>query len=418
MNRFRYIKAERSFYLFLMISAYVSTLVFGGYYYSLDLSELYIPTFSAFILFVLYGILSFLKISLVLLFRLSIATALMAFFNQIYYSGGILSSGLLEFIIPPLLAFFYRPIYDRYIFMIISGICLIAIYPLTTLGYTINLIPSDEAYVHGILCAVFVFTIVSIYTFLFRNALVVKNQKIGESMKELQKTTQKLIQSEKMASLGVLSAGVAHEINNPLNFIKGGVEILEQGLQQEKDLKFDADASINVIKEGLKRSSAIVNSLNHFSRYTEAMDESCDIHEILDNCLVMLQPKLKYKGEVVKEYANESLTVKGNEGKLHQAFLNLLSNAEQAIKDKGIIRVSTKKLKRQLNIEIADDGEGISKENLAKISDPFFTTKPVGKGTGLGLSITYKIIEEHKGRIKVESKVGKGTKFTVTFKSK
>ncbi|WP_436514440.1 sensor histidine kinase [Ekhidna sp. To15] len=399
-----------------MISAYVSTLAFGTYYLILGIPELYIPTYGAFVLFTVYGLLSvFSSVNLITLFRLSIATALLAFYNQVYYTGGVLSSGLLEFVIPPLLAFFYRPIRDRYFFMAISGICLVSMFILSSLGYTKNLILEQLRVEHGILCALFIFTIVSIYTFLFRNALVIKNKKIGDSMKELQETTHMLIQSEKMASLGMLSAGVAHEINNPLNFIKGGVEILEDGLKEEKELQFEASPSLHVIKEGLKRASVIVNSLNHYSRKTDSMNEKCDLNEILNNSLVMLQPKLKYKGEVVKDLENAPLVVTGNEGKLHQAFLNILSNAEQAIEKNGTVTVRSRKLNSKMAVEIMDDGEGISKENLNRISDPFFTTKPVGKGTGLGLAITYKIIEEHNGNVNVVSKPGKGAKFTISF---
>lgn len=416
MSASKYLRKEQSFYLFLMISAYVSTLVFGTYYFAADIPELYIPIYGAFILFVIYGVLSFYSITgLVTLFRLSITTALLAFFIQIYHTGGVLSSALLEFVIPPLLAFFYRPIRDRYVFMFLSGLSLVSMFLLTYLGFTTNRLPEDSAMSHGILCATFVFTIVSIYTFLFRNALVVKNKKIGDSMRELQETTHKLIQSEKMASLGMLSAGVAHEINNPLNFIKGGIEILEDGLKAEKTLKFEAAPSIHVIKEGLTRATIIVNSLNHFSRRTDSMDEECDLNEILNNCLVMLQPKLKYKGEVVKDLDSEKLTLIGNEGKLHQAFLNILSNAEQAISKDGTVTIKSKNLKTKFVVDIIDNGEGISKDNLNKISDPFFTTKPVGQGTGLGLAITYKIIEDHGGKIRVSSKPGKGTKFAISF---
>lgn len=287
--------------------------------------------------------------------------------------------------------------------------------PLTEGGYTSNLLPEDFVNPHGLMCAVFVFTIVSVYSYLFRNALVVRNQRIGDSMKQLQEATHKLVESEKMASLGMLSAGVAHEINNPLNFIKGGVEILETELKAEKELSFEAAPSIHVIKEGLSRASVIVNSLNHFSRNTEAMNERCDIHDILNNSLIMLQPKLKYRGNVVKEFDKSTLVISGNEGKLHQAFLNLISNAEQAIKSSGTITIKTKKLKSKIKVEIIDDGVGISKENLNKISDPFFTTKPAGKGTGLGLSITYKIIKEHNGEVNVTSKPGKGSKFVISF---
>ncbi|WP_420317209.1 sensor histidine kinase [Ekhidna sp.] len=415
MKSLKYLKREQGFYLFLMISAYVSTLVFGVFYYIADIPKLYIPIFGSFVLFAVYGILSNFSVSLITLFRLSILTAIAIFFYQVFYTGGIVSSGLIEFLIPPLLAFFYRPLKDRYFFMAVSAVCMIAMYPLTKLGLTQNLIPTNLTAAHGVLCSVFVFSIVSIYTFLFRNALVIKNQQIGESMKQLKDTTHKLIQSEKMASLGMLSAGVAHEINNPLNFIKGGIEILENGLKEEKELLLEASPSINVIKEGLNRASVIVNSLNHFSRNTESMDERCDLHEIIDNSLVMLQPKLKYKGTVIKQFEKDKVIIPGNEGKLHQAFLNIIANAVQAIEEGGTISVKTKKSDGYVDVEITDDGVGISKEDMKKISDPFFTTKPVGKGTGLGLSITYKIIEDHNGSINVSSKLGKGSKFTITF---
>lgn len=146
------------------------------------------------------------------------------------------------------------------------------------------------------------------------------------------------------------------------------------------------------------------------------MDERCDIHDILVNSLIMLQPKLKYKGSVEKVFTSEELIINGNEGKLHQAFLNIISNAEQAIAKQGTILLKTLKTNNTIQVEISDNGVGISKENLHRISDPFFTTKPVGQGTGLGLAITYKIIEDHNGSIDVSSKPGKGTTFVLSFK--
>lgn len=397
-----------------MVSAYVASLGFGTYYFIAGVEEVYLPAAVAFLLFVLYGILSFFNIKLVLLFRLSILTASLAFYNQIFYTGGILSPALIEFIIPPLLAFFYRPVRDRYVFMIVSFLAMISFWPLTYLGVTESLLPEEYFISHSVLCAIFVFLIVTIFTVLFRNAIVTKNEQLGNSMRQLQETTQKLIESEKMASLGILSAGVAHEINNPLNFIKGGIEVLENELQ-EKNPDFSPATYIQVIKEGLRRASTIVNSLSHFSRQTEAVDENCDLHAILNNTVVMLQPKLKYKGTVLKEYDTGVAHILGNEGKLHQAFLNIISNAEHAIDKQGTIKISTKIYKQKITVKISDDGVGISKEHINKISDPFFTTKPVGQGTGLGLAITYKIIKEHRGEIKVSSKIGKGTTFTITF---
>lgn len=414
MRERQYLKRQQGFYLFLMISAYVSTVGFGTFYLFADIPQIYIPTYSAFGLFVLFGVISFFTRGLVALFRLSISIATLAFYNQAFHTGGIQSPAVFEFVIPPLLAFFYRPILDRYIFMGISFLAMLSFWPLSSHGIVENLLPPDLSIIHAGLCGIFVFLIVAIFSVLFRTALVMKNKQIGDSMKQLQETTQKLIESEKMASLGVLSAGVAHEINNPLNFIRGGIEVLETGLN-EKNGEFKADPYVHVIKEGLSRAATIVNSLNHFSRQTESMDETCDLHEVLDNSVIMLQPKLKYKGRVIKEYDDKPAVIFGNEGKLHQAFLNIISNAEQAIDEDGTITIKTSISSKNIKIEIIDTGVGITSENLNRISDPFFTTKPVGKGTGLGLSITYRIIEEHKGDIKVSSKVGKGTKFILTF---
>ncbi|MEM7297633.1 MAG: histidine kinase dimerization/phospho-acceptor domain-containing protein, partial [Bacteroidota bacterium] len=361
-----------------MITACISTLGFGTFYLISGVKEVYQTSYGAFILFAIFGVLSFfIKNKLVTLFRLSVLLTALAFYIQIYFTGGINSPALFEFIIPPLLAFFYRPVIDRYVFMGVSFTALISFWLLTKYGYTQDLLPQEYRIIHAFICGLFVFLIVGIYTVLFRWALIVKNRQIGDSMKQLQETTQKLIQSEKMASLGVLSAGVAHEINNPLNFIRGGIEVMEKGIKEEGK-KFEIDPYIHVIKEGLERAATIVNSLSHFSRQTQSMDEPCDLHDVLNNSIVMLQPKLKYKGEVKKAYDKSSAVILGNEGKLHQAFLNIISNAEQAIDENGVITIKTLVTEKRITVEISDTGVGISKENLNKISDPFFTTKPVG----------------------------------------
>ncbi|HAF30027.1 MAG TPA: hypothetical protein DCG75_13385 [Bacteroidales bacterium] len=226
----------------------------------------------------------------------------------------------------------------------------------------------------------------------------------------LQETQKQLIQAEKMASLGVLASGVAHEINNPLNFIQGGVYGLEQyfdeNLIEHKDNVRELIKSINI---GIDRAANIVTSLNHYNRRNDSKLEPCDIHSIINNCLVILRNQIENKIEVEKKYTSQPFILIGNEGKLHQAILNILSNAVQAIDDKGKIKIKTKKTNQILEIKISDTGCGISPENLSKIFDPFFTTKEAGKGTGLGLSITYNIFAEHNGSIHIESKTGKGT---------
>ncbi|MCR9066947.1 MAG: ATP-binding protein, partial [Cytophagales bacterium] len=256
-----------------------------------------------------------------------------------------------------------------------------------------------------IISTFFVFGIVGAYIYIYRKSLNEKNL-------ELKMSYQKLVESEKMASLGLLSAGVAHEINNPLNFIKGGIEMLTMQLNGSKD----AEPYVQAVDEGVKRVASIIDSLAHFSRDSPAMNEVCDIQKVIDNCLVMLNHKLKYKVELVKEYEDlGSLKIIGNEGQLHQAFLNILTNAEEAIDESGTINIRTYTEGEALKVTISDTGRGIDPKHINKINDLFFTTKDTGEGTGLGLSITYKAIEEHHGAIAVESKLGEGTSFHITF---
>ncbi len=244
----------------------------------------------------------------------------------------------------------------------------------------------------------------------------VQNLELSDAIEKLETTQKQLIESEKMASLGVLSAGVGHEINNPLNFIKGGISGLSKHIKEDKKSdKSEALRYLDIVNEGVDRATSIVSSLAHFSRSNTDMNEKCDIHEILDHCQTILQNKLKGKVKVTKVYNAASTKVIGNVGRLHQAFLNILSNAEQAISETGNVVLKTSSIGNHIEISISDDGIGISKEDMSKIMDPFFTTKEPGVGTGLGLSITYKIIEDHEGTIKVKSEQGKGAVFSISL---
>lgn len=242
-----------------------------------------------------------------------------------------------------------------------------------------------------------------------------KNE-IAKTLDELKDTQSQLIQAEKMASMGILTAGVAHELNNPLNYIQGSTLAIENFIDDElPDKKELINDFISNIYLGVKRASNIIKSLNHFSRRSEDVTENCDIHTIVDNCLVMLHNEIKYKAVVNKHFTDGSVIVVGNEGKLHQLFVNIVSNATDAISQNGVIEVRTTINDSWLEVDIADDGEGISKKDLDKVMDPFYTTKPPGKGTGLGLSIVYRIIEEHKGKIKFTSELGKGTQVKISL---
>ncbi len=243
-----------------------------------------------------------------------------------------------------------------------------------------------------------------------------QNAELITTMEQLKETQTHLIQSEKMASLGVLTAGVAHEMNNPLNYIMGGYVGLNEYLKEE-DMAGDERVIImlNSIKEGIKKATDIINGLNQFSRDNKDYNENCDIHSILDNCHVILNNQTKDRIEVIKRYFNEPLIVKGNVGKLHQAFINILTNAYQAIENKGQISLTTLKIHEKVVIIITDTGCGIKKEDLTRVIEPFFTTKDPGKGTGLGLSVVYKIIKEHKGTLEIESELNIGTSVRIHF---
>ncbi len=242
------------------------------------------------------------------------------------------------------------------------------------------------------------------------NALELQKRELKKAIKQLKSAQEQMIQSDKMASLGILAAGVAHEINNPLNFIQGGVEGLEQTLKRSKKIKKEEYAELlRAIKEGISRASTIVLSLNEFSHSSEKKLEPCDIYHLIDNCLTMIRYRLKNGIELKKEFGSKDAVVLGNNGKLHQAFLNILTNSIQAIDKRGSITIRTTLENDSISIEFTDSGHGIKPENLNKITEPFFSTKDPGKGTGLGLSITYAIINEHGGSLKYTSKWGEGT---------
>ena len=239
-----------------------------------------------------------------------------------------------------------------------------------------------------------------------------KNQKteLVDTLNKLKQTQQQLIDSEKMASVGILAAGVAHEINNPLNFIHGGIFGIKKYFDRNlEDHIPNVEQMIGIVTTGVKRATNIVNSLNHFSRQSEESNEVCNVHEIINNCLIMLGNNLKDRINVITEFSPQILICIGNEGKLHQVMLNVINNAAQAIENKGEIKITTKAHSLKFEIAVNDTGTGIKKEHLNRITDPFFTTKEPGAGTGLGLAITQKIITEHKGKVRFQSEYGKGT---------
>ncbi|NEO87057.1 MAG: GHKL domain-containing protein [Spirulina sp. SIO3F2] len=282
-----------------------------------------------------------------------------------------------------------------------------------------------------------------------RRQLLEQNQQLTTTLKELKATQSQLIQSEKLSSLGQMVAGIAHEINNPINFISGNLEHLhsytqalsealtsyqhhcpqlpEELLTQLRDLEIefieeDLPQLLGSMAMGVKRICEIVRSLRNFSRLDEAEMKVADLHEGIDSTLMILQSRLKSHGQrpeikVIKNYG-QLPTVECYPGQLNQVFMNLLANAidalEEAQSESPRLEITTRQVGHNISIQIADNGVGIDPQTLQKLFDPFYTTKPVGQGTGLGLAISYQIVvERHNGQLRCQSPAQQGAMFEI-----
>ena len=281
----------------------------------------------------------------------------------------------------------------------------------------------------------------------------IRNTELKQALKDLKNAQGQLIQAEKMASVGQLTAGIAHEINNPINFVSANIsplktdveellEILEKFIESARsspesaqfeeaenlletyDYEFlvaEIKQLLKGIEEGAHRTAEIVKGLRNFSRMDEDELKLADINEGIESTLLILQNKLKHHVTVEKQFQSVP-KITCYPGKLNQVFMNIINNAVDAIIDspngkagKGKITISTGYDNKHLTISISDNGKGIPPEAMQRIFEPFFTTKEVGKGTGLGLSISYGIIKDHNGAIEVYSKPGKGSQFIISL---
>jgi hemerythrin-like metal-binding protein len=271
--------------------------------------------------------------------------------------------------------------------------------------------------------------------------LVANNVELKKLNEQLEAAQSQLLQSEKMASIGQLAAGVAHEINNPVGFVNSNLGTLGKyisslfkvidaygaveakgvtspevtQIKKAVDLPYLLEDIPSLLKEsqdGLARVTRIVQDLKDFSHVEEVNWQYANLEHGMDSTLNVVANEIKYKAEVIKEYA-QLPDIECIPSQLNQVFMNLLMNAAQAIETKGSITIRTGDSGGEVWVEVQDTGKGIAAENLSRIFDPFFTTKPVGKGTGLGLSLSYSIVQKHHGRIEVNSIVGKGTTFRV-----
>ena len=265
--------------------------------------------------------------------------------------------------------------------------------------------------------------------------------------KGLEAAQNQLLQSEKLASVGQLAAGVAHEINNPIGFIGSNLTTLKQqvgsllaiinayeraehllsgsppilaeinSIKSSTDYAFlreDTPALIGESVEGIRRVKEIVENLKDFSRVDSSEWQTTNLEDGIESTLNIVWNEIKYKAEIRKEYAGLP-PIECMAAQMNQVFMNLLVNAAQAIETRGTITIRTGLTAAEVWVEIEDTGKGISAEHMDKIFEPFFTTKPVGKGTGLGLSLSFGIVQKHHGRINVCSEPNKGTVFRVTL---
>jgi signal transduction histidine kinase len=276
----------------------------------------------------------------------------------------------------------------------------------------------------------------------YKNNLESQNIELANRKAELERLQAQLIHTEKMASLGQLSAGVAHELNNPAGFVYGNMDLLQGYLAElvklfaaydgvvlppeaallvgslkteigYEGLMSDLNSIISDCREGAQRICDVVKNLRLFSRLDEAELKSININEGIDSTIRLLSSYYSSSRIVLRREYTDLPPVNCYAGQLNQVWMNLLVNAAQAVVDQGEVRIATKLDGNSVTVAVSDTGCGIPEDKLSRIFDPFFTTKPVGEGTGLGLSTSYGIVERHGGTIAVDSQVGRGTTFTV-----
>ena len=247
-------------------------------------------------------------------------------------------------------------------------------------------------------------------------------EQVESKMRALENTQAQLVQSAKLASIGQLATGIAHELNQPIGYIRNNAQTAIMDGEENLSVA-QAFKALKQVEEGTTRMMRIINHLRSFGRQTDFGQHPLDLHEVMENSLILFNEQLKLLNiQVVKNYASYLPRIRGNAQELEQVFINLVSNAQDALegKENATLTIKTEFRLRdddfcEVLILFMDNGCGIPQDVLDKIFDPFFTTKKVGEGTGLGLSISYGIVQEHRGQIQATSVVGEGTTFTLVF---
>jgi signal transduction histidine kinase len=344
---------------------------------------------------------------------------------------------------------------DKYFEKVLSGLGIsrIALVPIMSFGRVSTVceiyLPKDVDFNSALLdqCEVSAYQISSILENNINKKKLEKSYiEIKNSHKKLQQAQSQLVQSEKLASLGQLAAGVAHEINNPIGFVMSNIGTLKEystviekylslanelvadsksdtaNTMREMDDQENFDFLFNDIKDiisdcddGLIRIKDIVANLKSFSRLDTKEQSLFDINVCIEGVIKVVWNELKYKVELTRTFSNNLPLIRGHEGQIGQVIMNILINAAHAIEVSGEIVIETKIMNGMLLVTVSDTGKGMSKRVQEKIFDPFFTTKSVDKGTGLGLSVSYGIIESHGGEINLTSTEGKGTVFEISL---
>ncbi len=400
------------------------------------------------------------------IFLFSVGLGYLSFFTHIALTGGILSSAAPHLIVAALFSFFFT--YQKRIFVFFG----ISLFLLFGLGISdvffldpINLISEEMMLAFNFSNHAYSAIVIFFFVFIFRELANANNRSLKKSLTELGEATKKLVEVEKFASLGELTAGLAHEINNPVNYVQGNAilirkivgdlfkleshreeqemklrrflndggnqedaiklitEILEASEVQKKKIEYtiikdELAQLLDGLRHGVRRTSEIVKSLRIYSSAGNTIKSAFDLNQSVESAMTLLSHVIVGKVAVEKNLGKIP-KVQGNPGKVSQVIINIVSNAIQSIGDreKGTIRVRTfaQPEDQKVVVSITDNGSGIPEDILSKIFDPFFTTKEVGSGTGLGLSISKGIMNEHGGEITVETEPGKGTTFHISL---